>query len=230
MNLSIIIPTLNEAENIEKLIKRLQNCDCSKTHEIIVVDAGSNDNTQELAKKTGATVLPSPKKGRAPQMNFGVKNANGNVYYFVHADSLPPSDYCLSISKSIQQGAEIGGFRFKFDSDKKLLAFNNWTTQFNKIFVRGGDQTIFISKGLFDELNGFDESFRIMEEYDFIERAQKKTSYKVIQKDVLVSARKYDTNSWLRVQFANFVVFSMYRFGCSQDMLVNTYKRLLNYR
>lgn len=230
MNLSIIIPTLNEAENIDKLVNRLKNCSCPETHEIIVVDAGSTDNTQELAKKAGAITLLSPKKGRAPQMNFGVQHSTGDLLYFVHADSLPPEDYCLCIDKCIHQGSEIGGFRFKFDSDKKLLAFNNWTTQFNKIFVRGGDQTMFINKTLFDELNGFDEKFRIMEEYDFIERAQKKTPYKVIQKDVLVSARKYETNSWLRVQFANTVVFSMYRFGFSQDVMVNTYKRLLDYR
>ena len=230
MNLSIVIPTLNEAEHIEKLVCRLQNCSCPETHEVIVVDAGSNDNTQELARKAGARVFLSPKKGRAPQMNFGAKHCKENLFYFVHADSLPPKDYCLHIEKSIQEGAEIGGFRFKFDSDKKLLIFNNWTTQFNKIFVRGGDQTMFIHKKLFEELNGFDENFRIMEEYDLIERAQKKTPYTIIQKSVLVSARKYDTNSWLRVQFANFVVFSMYRIGCSQDRLVNTYKRLLDYR
>lgn len=230
MNLSIIIPTLNEAENIEKLVKHLKSCACGQTHEIIVVDAGSKDNTQKIAQEAGAIVYQSPKKGRAPQMNFGAQNSKGSTYYFVHADSLPPKDFCLSIKKCLKEGSQIGGFRFKFDSDKKLLAFNNWTTQFNKIFVRGGDQTIFISKNLFDELEGFDENFQIMEEYDFIERAQKKTKYKVIQRDVLVSARKYDTNSWLRVQFANFVVFTMYRLGCTQDSLVSTYKRLLDYR
>lgn len=230
MNLSIIIPTLNEAENIEVLIKRLKNCSCPETHEVIVVDAGSTDNTQELANKAGAVTLLSPLKGRAPQMNHGASRAKGDLLYFVHADSLPPSDFCLCIEQCIKEGSRMGGFRFKFDSDKKILAFNNWTTQFNKIFVRGGDQTMFIQKDLFDELNGFDEHFRIMEEYDFIERAQKKTPYRLIPRDVLVSARKYETNSWLRVQLANVIVFSMYRFGFSQDKMVNTYKRLLDYR
>lgn len=230
MNLSIIIPTLNEAENIERLVNRLRSCSHSKFSEIIVVDAGSVDNTQELARKAGATVLLSPRKGRAPQMNFGVKHSKGDILYFVHGDSLPPEDYYQSIKTNIKNGSQIGGFRFKFESDKKILAFNNWTTQFNKIFVRGGDQTMFIQRDLFEELNGFDENFQIMEEYDFIERAQKKTPYIVIQKDVLVSARKYDTNSWLRVQTANVIVFSMYRLGCSQDRMVSTYKRILDYR
>ena len=230
MNISIIIPTLNEAENIEKLIHRLKDCGCSKSHEIIVVDAGSTDNTQELAKKAGAKALLSPSKGRAPQMNYGAHKAKGDLLYFVHADSLPPENFCRNIKESLSAGYQIGGFRFKFDSDKKILAFNNWTTQFNKIFVRGGDQTMFIKRELFEELNGFDENFKIMEEYDFIERAQKKTPYKVIQRDVLVSARKYDTNSWLRVQIANTTVFTMYRLGCSQERMVNTYKRMLDYR
>jgi len=230
LNLSIIIPTLNEADNIEKLVHRLKNCGCVNCHEIIVVDAGSTDNTRDIAEKSGAKVLLSPKKGRAPQMNFGAKNATGDILYFVHGDSLPPEYFCMNIKESLQEGSQIGGFRFKFDSNKKILAFNNWTTQFNKIFVRGGDQTMFIKRNLFEELEGFDENFRIMEEYDFIERAQKKTPYKVIPKDVLVSARKYDTNSWLRVQIANVTVFTMYRLGCSQDRMVNTYKRMLDYR
>jgi len=179
LDISIIIPTLNEAESIERLIHRLKNCGCSESHEIIVVDAGSSDNTIELAEKAGAKTLLSPKKGRAPQMNHGAKAAQGDLLYFVHADSLPPEKFCLSIKESLETGSQIGGFRFKFDSNKKILAFNNWTTQFDKIFVRGGDQTIFIKRKLFDELQGFDEKFRIMEEYDFIERAQKKTPYKV---------------------------------------------------
>ena len=100
MNLSVIIPTLNEAENIERLVHRLKNCGCSDSHEIIVVDAGSTDSTQELARKAGATAVLSPKKGRAPQMNFGAKQAKGDVLYFVHADSLPPEGFCLNIKKS----------------------------------------------------------------------------------------------------------------------------------
>jgi len=230
LKLSIIIPTLNEAENIEKLIHRLKNCGCDQAHEIIVIDAGSTDNTIQLAKDAGAEAILSPTKGRAPQMNYGAKNATGDLLYFVHADSLPPKKFCKSINETLLNGSQIGGFRFKFDSDKKILAFNNWTTQFDKIFVRGGDQTIFVKRELFEELNGFDENFRIMEEYDFIERAQKKTPYKVIQRDVLVSARKYDNNSWLRVMLANTAVFTMYRLGCSQDRMVNTYKRMLDYR
>ena len=230
MKLSIIIPTLNEAENIERLIDRLKNCTCQTAHEIIVIDAGSTDDTIDLAKKAGAKTYLSPKRGRAPQMNYGVKKSKGDVVYFVHADSLPPQNFCSHIKKCISNGSKIGGFRFKFDSDKKILAFNNWTTQFNKIFVRGGDQTIFLTRDFFEELNGFDENFRIMEEYDLIERAQKKTKYTLIQKDVLVSARKYDNNSWLRVMLANTTVFTMYRLGCSQDRMVNTYKKMLNYR
>ena len=150
MKLSVIIPTLNEAKNIERLVNRLKKCGSSDFSEIIVVDAGSTDDTVDLAQKAGAKVLSSPKKGRAPQMNFGAKHATGNVLYFVHGDSLPPVDFYKDISRTWDTGSKIGGFRFKFESDKKILAFNNWTTQFDRIFVRGGDQTMFICRQLFE--------------------------------------------------------------------------------
>lgn len=230
MRLSTIIPTLNEEENIDRLIRRLREYGNSDFSEIIVVDADSTDNTRAVAEAAGAKVLSARKKGRAPQMNYGAEHATGDILYFVHGDSLPPKEYFTDIENALEKGHQIGGFRFVFDSDKSVLGFNNYLTRFNKIFVRGGDQTMFVTRNLFDRLGGFKNEFRIMEDYDFIERAQKITPFKVIQNDVLVSARKYDTNSWARVQIANVIVFSMYRFGASQDRMVNTYKRLLDYR
>ncbi len=230
MKLSAVIPTLNEAENIERLVRRLLDCGNPDFQEVIVVDAGSTDETRSIAKAAGARVILAENKGRAPQMNEGAAAATGNILYFVHGDSLPPEDYYENIKTAVAAGSQIGGFRFVFDSDKAIFAFNNYITKFNKIFVRGGDQTMYVTRELFDKLGGFRSDFKIMEDYDFIERAQKVTDFKVIQNDVLVSARKYDTNSWARVQIANVIVFSMYRFGASQDRMVNTYKRLLDYR
>jgi len=95
------------------------------------------------------------------------------------------------------------------------------------MWCRGGDQTLFVTRQLFDELGGYDTHFRIMEEYDFIKRARQENPFKIIPKPVLVSARKYEHNGYLRVQIANLTVFNMYRLGCSQETLVNTYRNLL---
>lgn len=231
VQISVIIPTLNEAENIGRLVRRLKECGNECIEKIVVVDANSADNTIERAKAAGAEAVISPKRGRAVQMNYGVSlTQKSDILYFVHGDALPPKTCFEEIKAAVKEGYHIGGFRFKFDSDRPILKFNSYMTRFNKMFVRGGDQSIFITRKAFEKLGGYKEDFIIMEEYDLIQRAAKEMPYKVIQNDVIVSARKYDDNSWLRVQIANSIVFTMYRFGASQQRLATTYKWLLNYR
>ena len=230
MFLSIIIPTYNESENIEKLISFLnQNC-ANLPYEIIVSDGGSNDATLELASQLKATALISPVKGRAGQMNYGVEHAKGDVLYFVHADSFPVKTFYQDIQKALNDNFNCGSFRFKFDSSKFILKINSFFTRFNYLFFRGGDQTIFCTKELWEKAGSFNENMLIMEDYDFLERIWNKGKFKLIPKSTLVSARKYDQNSWLRVQLANLKVVKMYKNGASQDAMIKVYHNSLNYR
>ncbi|GJM32794.1 MAG: glycosyl hydrolase [Saprospiraceae bacterium] len=230
MKVSIIIPTLNEAENIERLIDRLEYYGGEHLQEIIVVDGGSEDETCYLAKGRGARVLKSPRKGRAAQMNYGVQHSSGDVLYFVHGDTLPPKSYMSDIEGALREEFISGIFRFRFESDRWVLKVNSWFTRFDQLWCRGGDQSIFVTREVFEDLGGYRDDYVIMEDYDFIIRTRKNYPFKIIQKDTVVSARKYETNGYFRVQTANLIVFNMYRLGFSQERLVNTYYRLLNYR
>lgn len=69
-----------------------------------------------------------------------------------------------------------------------------------------------------------------MEDYEIVERARKKRKYKIFSKAALVSARKYDTNSWLKVQLANRTIVKMYNKGASQVEMVEKYQEMLVYR
>lgn len=230
MRISIIIPTYNEAENIVNTIRHLKDNGEMYLHEILVADGGSTDNTLELAKKEGATPLLSPVKGRAGQMNYGASKATGSVYYFVHADTRPPKSYIKDISNTFKNGYNCGSYVTKFDSTKFILKINALFTRLNSLFVRGGDQSIFVSKELFNKVNGFNEEMLIMEDYDFLERIWQAGNFKLIQKGTLVSARKYDNNTWLEVQLANLKAVRLYKKGAPQKEIIETYKNMLNYR
>ncbi len=229
MKVSIIIPTLNEAENISRVIERLTKRTNGLLSDLIVVDGGSEDQTAAIAAKAGARVIQTP-PGRALQMNRGVEQTSGELLYFVHGDTLPPEDCIDKIVQAVAEGYPVGCFRFRFDSDSWMLKMNAYFTRFNQIWCRGGDQSLFITREAFNALGGYRDDYRIMEDYDLIIRARKQYPFKVIPDDVLVSARKYETNSYLRVQAANFIVFNMFRLGYSQEAMARTYKRLLNYR
>ena len=86
---------------------------------------------------------------------------------------------------------------------------------------------MFIKRELFETLNGFDDSMRIMEDYDIVMRAKQKDKYGIILKDVLVSARKYETNNWWQVQKANFTIVQMFKKGASQEEMATKYKKML---
>jgi len=232
MAISIIIPTYNEEKTIPDLLAHLSaGINHLKDAEILVIDGGSTDNTVEHISELGFKCIRSERKGRAAQMNVGAEHSKNNILYFVHADSIPPASFADDISESLEMGFKSGCYRYKFDHYyTPLLRINAYCTRFDRIMVRGGDQTLFITRSLFDELGGFREDYRIMEDYDLIEKIQKSANFRIIQKDAIVSSRKYKDNGYFRVQIANLTVFMMYFAGASQEMMCHAYSNMLNYR
>jgi rSAM/selenodomain-associated transferase 2 len=230
MQISIIIPTLNEAKNIGQLVQYLKRHATNALLEIIVVDSQSPDNTEGVARYAGARVLTTEKRGRAVQMNLGAKAAKGDILYFVHADCFPPESYCADIQQFTKDGFDLGCYRYRFNSSHILLKINAFFTRFPPLWCRGGDETLYVKRFAFERLKGYDEYFSIMEEYDFIRRAQVHFKLKIMPKYALVSARKYETNGYFRVQWANLTVFRLFRKGVSPDIIVETYRGLLDYR
>lgn len=229
--ISVIIPTYNEEAHIKATIRRLWEYDQTKlVKEIIIADGGSTDNTVTIARSEGVKVVVSPKKGRASQMNYAASIASGEVLYFVHADTFPPPTFVEDIKQALAEGYELGRYRTRFNSNKTILRINAFFTRFDWFICYGGDQTFFITDKLFKQIGGFKEDMIIMEDYEIVERARKKGRYKIFSKAALVSARKYDTNSWLTVQLANRTIIKMYNKGASQENMVEKYQEMLVYR
>ncbi len=229
MKISIIIPVLNEAANISDCITFIQALHQPQIQEIIVVDGGSTDGTVDLAKQTGVCVLKSDFASRAVQMNLGAKNSMGDILYFIHADIKLLPCFVDDIFQSIEMGYAAGCYSYRFDSDKSLLKFNAFFTRFKGIFCGGGDQTLFVKRDVFNRLGAFNEYYSIMEDFDLSRRLMKNYKFRVIKKNIVVSARKYQNNSWLRVQLANLAVFVMFLLKFNPEMMKSTYRKLLKY-
>lgn len=226
--LSIIIPTYNEAPNLATLLPYLRRHTPSRSSEIIVVDGQSDDNTVAVAEQHQVTVVDGCKRCRSIQLNQGAAISTGRVLYFLHADTRPPKTFFSDILTSIEAGFAVGCYRFRFDSPSWLLRINAFCTRFNHLACRGGDQSLFITRTAFQALEGFRSDYIVMEDYDLVERAQQRFSFRIIPKEITVSARKYQRNGYFRVQYANFVVFRMYRRGADQREILDKYRSMLN--
>ncbi len=225
--ISIVIPVLNESDRIAQLIQYLRMNGGTALYEILVIDGGSIDNTVALAQGAGATVLLSSICSRAAQMNVGARHAQADLLYFVHADTLPPSTYVAEIEASLQKGYVMGCFRYQFDSKSLILRINAYFTRFHKLWCQGGDKTFYIKSEVFKALGGYDEYYVVMEEYDFLIRSMKQYPLDVMPANAIVSARKYRQKSWLRVQIANLVAFSMFRRKVKPDRMKEVYLWIL---
>lgn len=229
--ISIIIPVLNEATNIGRLLDHISGHLSSEQRvEIILVDGGSSDATKEIIRNHSINlpkILLESSKGRAKQMNVGAQHSKGDILYFLHADTLPPMDFDRAIAQEVASGNTAGCFRLRFDAPHPLLIFSQWFTRFNLKSCRGGDQSLFITKESFYALGGFNELYEIYEDCEFIHRIYDRFGFVVNKKEVITSARKYQTNGTYRLQF-HFMVIHLKRWlGASPKELSDYYHRYI---
>jgi rSAM/selenodomain-associated transferase 2 len=226
IKISIIIPIYNEEEAIDKLLLYIEkNVSQSIQYEIIVVDGGSTDSSKNKVIEHKNVTLVTSEKGRAKQLNAGAKIATAELLYFLHCDSFPPKNFDRFIMNQLQKGNEAGCFRMKFDYSHPVLQFSQWFTKINHISCRGGDQSLFVSKTLFDEIKGFNEDYIIYEDNEIISRLYQQKQFVVIPEDLITSARRYRENGVWRLQYHFAVIHLKRRLGHSAESMLNYYKK-----
>lgn len=224
---SIIIPTYNEADRIARTISVTHTAIGKHVAEIIVVDSGSTDDTLKIAKRSGATVVTSVHRGRAVQMNIGASLAQYELLYFLHADSIPPNNFTTQILGAHKQGIKSGCFQLAFDYDHWFLKMNAWYARFNVNAVRFGDQSLFVTKDVFQKSGGFREDFVMMEDQEIIHRLKKFGKFKVLNGVIVTSARKYLDNGVYRMQGIFYRIWILYYLGHSQEKLSQLQRKLI---
>ncbi len=226
--ISIIIPTYNEAATITALLGYLGPARAgAPALEILVVDGGSTDATRLLARQAGATVLASPRKGRAAQLNHGAQRARGEVLYFLHADSYPPPGFLADVRRAVAQGYGAGCYRLAFDHPHWFLRFSAWCTRLPLTAVRFGDQSLFVRRSLFTRIGGYREDLLLMEDQEIVGRLRAQAPFRLLPRAVTTSARKYLVNGVFRLQGIYTLIVVLYRLGVSQRRLVQIYRRLI---
>lgn len=221
MNLSVIIPTLNEAANIRACLTALQSV---RGHvcEIIVVDGGSTDTTIQLAEPLADVILKS-KKGRAQQMNAGAAVAQGVVLLFLHADTLIEFDL-EKVLKSINSERAWGRFDVRLSGGHFLLRiiefFMNMRSRLTAIAT--GDQAIFITRDLFQKVGGFPD-IELMEDIELSSRLKKICRPVCLHQTVITSSRRWEQQGIIRTILKMWYLRYRYWLGVGPSVLVREY-------
>lgn len=224
LRLSVIIPTLNEAESIVATLNRLQAMR-KRGHEVIVSDGGSKDNTVQLCIPLVDRVVKT-ETGRARQMNAGVKSSQGNVFWFLHADTLIEPDHDQLIIKTVTENSNRWGrFDVQLSGTHPLLRIierlMNWRSCLTGIAT--GDQGIFVQRELFEDIGGF-ASIPLMEDIEISKRLRKRARPFCIRKTLVTSSRRWEKSGILKTILLMWRLRLLFALGVDANRLARYYR------
>lgn len=219
--ISIIIPTLNEEAVLPSTLEALQ--EQNSPFELFVVDGHSTDGTRECAREAGATVLQAS-RGRASQLNRGAKAARGDIYLFLHADTLLPPDGLATIRETLAEPeANAGTFRLQFDESTRLLRFYGWCTRWPWIRLCFGDRGLFVTESAFEDVGGY-PNWPIFEDLELADRLYRHGGFRFLDTAVTTSARRFRRNGLLTQQLRNLYLWLHYVCGTDPERVAHLYR------
>ena len=205
MKLSIVIPTLNEQLNLPRLISQTLQ-DAIARPQLIVSDCNSADETLAIARRLADGVTEGA-SSRAAALNRGATLADGDVLLFLHADTLLPPAFDRLIGRALARSEVVGGaFDFTFGShplSRGAVKQSVRVVQFiNRIRFRStgtffGDQAIFVRRGVFNRIGGFQE-IPLMEDVRFSRALAKFGKTAILSPPVKTSPRRFVTRGVVR--------------------------------
>lgn len=221
--ISIVVPVLDEARNLERLLPALR--DLAPDAEVVIVDGGSRDDTESvLARWPRARIVSSP-RGRAAQMNAGAARSAGEVILFLHADTRLPAGFAAAIERALDDQRVVGGrFDVAFDNPawpfRMIATMMNVRSRLSGIFT--GDQAIFVRRTAFEALGGYPE-IPLMEDIELTRRLRRLGRVACLRRRVTTSARKWERDGIARTIGLMWMLRFLYFCGVSPERLHRWY-------
>jgi rSAM/selenodomain-associated transferase 2 len=221
--ISIILPTLNEADLIEESLVALRPLRAAG-HEVVVVDGGSVDGTPSRAEPHAERVLSSP-PGRARQMNAGARMARGEVLLFLHADTRLPEQAAERVCTALHPaGRAWGRFDVRLSGAHPLLRVVERMMNLRSCLtgIATGDQALFVRRTLFESVGGYPE-VALMEDIALCKLLKKHGRPVCLHRPVVTSSRRWENRGVLRTVLLMWGLRLAYFLGVSPQRLARLY-------
>jgi rSAM/selenodomain-associated transferase 2 len=244
VKLSVVIPTLNEAEHIEATIHGALHAPfegllaapdgsalavgggAAPGLEVIVVDGGSRDRTPELVEPAGARLIRTP-GGRALQLAAGARASTGDVLVFLHADTRLPAGWGVAVCAALEDERVIGGaFRLTFDWRSPRMRFIEWGARQRVRFfgLPYGDQALFVRRAALAAVGGVPQQ-PILEDLDLVRKLKAHGKLALLELPVVTSARRYRAGGPLRTMLHHWRIAAGWALGVDRERLARWARR-----
>jgi rSAM/selenodomain-associated transferase 2 len=221
---SIVVPVLNEAEIIGPFLRHLR--ERAPDAELIVVDGGSTDGTEKIAGPLCDHLIKS-RPGRGPQMNEGASASQGEVLWFLHADSEVALGSLEEIRGALADRKTVGGyFRIRLPKTHLIYRFTDTFAHYAGILlrIRCGDHGFFCRRKAFFQSGGF-PNVTLMEDAEFFRLLHRFGRVRLVDRRLKTSARRYEQLGRVRVTFAYGLIATLFALGISPTKLASIYRR-----
>jgi rSAM/selenodomain-associated transferase 2 len=225
MLVSVIIPALNEAENITRTIRAARRNYTLDEVEIVVVDGGSTDGTPDLVPPPPDVRLLHSSRGRAVQMNHGARACSGEIFIFCHADSQLPAGWREAVIEALRPPGVSGGcFQTLLLPEKGILRLINrlrfpadWRIMF-------GDLAQFMPRAVYDRVGGIPE-IPLMEDVEMARQLHGVGKLVRVPLRVITSSRRFLENGPLRQWLLSLRCMIRYLYlGATPEDIVQVYR------
>ena len=228
-DLSIVIPTINEAKTLPLLFADLAS-QKGIDFEVIVSDGGSADPTAEVTKNffsaedLSGTCLVGP-AGRGRQLNVGAAVARADWLLFLHADSRLPDhsqlhralNYLQDHQKKTGSETTAGRFTLHFEresGDNCLgLFYYESKARLGRAGCIHGDQGMLLRKSFFEQVGPFREDLPVMEDTTLAEQIRKHGEWLLLPGEIITSARRFAAEGWCARQTLNALMMNFLAIG-----------------
>jgi rSAM/selenodomain-associated transferase 2 len=217
-DVSVVIPTLNAAAALGATVASVRGAG-----EVVVVDGGSADGTQALARSLGARVIEAP-RGRGAQLAAGAAGAGGEWLLLLHADTRLEEGWAEAAAAHMARGpAQAGWFGFALDSDspqaRRLERLVAWRCR--ALALPYGDQGLLIHRDLLQAAGGI-RPLQLMEDVDLVRRLGRRRLAPLAAR-AITSAEKWERDGWIRRSARNLLCLSLWLAGVPPRLIARLY-------
>lgn len=229
MVVSVIIPALNEADNIGACIQAARDAGEGAAYtpsqmEVIVADGGSTDGTPDRIPE-GARLVRAP-RGRGVQMNRGAAASSGDILVFCHADTQLPAGWREAVLAAVAQpGVSGGAFQIAYLPARGFLhVMNRHWLRPSQWWAVHGDRAQFMTRDTFSDVGGFAE-IALMEDVEMARALHDRGRIALIPKRVIASSRRFLERGPLFQYLLSLWCLTRYlRFGASPEEIARIYR------